>query len=177
MATDSPWRAPMRFSEASRGPVSRSLEADAAARAAIARLLGLESVEALTAEIAARAWMDGVQLDGRFSAEVTYICSVSADPFPEKVSGEFMVRVLPAGSLSAPQEQGEEIDLDPDADDPPDVLEGEEIDLGAYVVEHLSLELDPFPRKPGAEFEPPVETAELSPFAVLRVLKKDDAAK
>jgi hypothetical protein len=40
-----------------------------------------------------------------------------------------------------------------------------------YIVEHLALAIDPFPRKPGAEFEftPPAE--EESPFAVLKKLK------
>ena len=55
------------------------------------------------------------------------------------------------------------------------MLEDGEIDLGQYVVEHLALELDPFPRKPGAEFVQPPEPAEISPFAVLKALKpKDD---
>jgi hypothetical protein len=38
------------------------------------------------------------------------------------------------------------------------------------VVEHLALELDPFPRKPGVTFDyaPPVE--ETSPFAALKKL-------
>jgi hypothetical protein len=69
----------------------------------------------------------------------------------------------------------DELELDPDADDPPDVLDGEDIDLGGYVVEHLSLELDPFPRAPGAEFIAPKDDTDLSPFAVLRLLKKGDA--
>jgi uncharacterized metal-binding protein YceD (DUF177 family) len=58
-----------------------------------------------------------------------------------------------------------------DADDPPDVLEGDALDLGAYVVEHLTLEIDPFPRKPGAAFVPPEPEPEASPFAVLKGLK------
>jgi hypothetical protein len=39
------------------------------------------------------------------------------------------------------------------------------------LVEHLALDLDPFPRKPGAVFEPPPPEGPESPFAVLRVLK------
>jgi uncharacterized metal-binding protein YceD (DUF177 family) len=65
--------------------------------------------------------------------------------------------------------------VDPEADDPPDVLEDDVIDVAAYLVEHLALEIDPFPRKPGAEFEPPPEERPTSPFAVLQGLK--DAAK
>lgn len=173
MVSDSPWRETIRFSEVSRGPVKRTLEADDPARARIARLLGLVSIQSLTAELRLKPWMDGAEIDGRFTAEITQTCSVTADEFEESAEGEFVIRVLPPGSVNAPQEEADEIELDPDADDPPDVLEGEDIDLGGYVVEHLSLELDPFPRKPGAEFIAPKDDADLSPFAVLRKLKTD----
>ena len=43
--------------------------------------------------------------------------------------------------------------------------------LGGYVLEHLALEIDPFPRKPGAVFEPPQTAEIISPFASLRNLK------
>ena len=45
------------------------------------------------------------------------------------------------------------------------------VDLAAYVVEHLALEIDPWPRKPGVVFEAPEGPAEPSPFDVLRELK------
>ncbi|MBI5942121.1 MAG: DUF177 domain-containing protein [Caulobacterales bacterium] len=176
MVSDSPWRETIRFSEVSRGPVKRTLEADELARARIARLLGLVSIQSLTAELRLKPWMDGAEIDGRFTAEITQTCSVTAEDFEESAEGEFVIRVLPPGSINAPQEEADEIELDPEADDPPDVLEGEDIDLGAYVVEHLALELDPFPRKPGAEFIAPSDDTDLSPFAVLRTLKKDDPA-
>jgi hypothetical protein len=50
-------------------------------------------------------------------------------------------------------------------------LDGDRIDPAAYVVEHLALALDPFPRKPGAVFQPPEATPEASLFAVLLELK------
>lgn len=176
MIGESPWSVPLRLSEVARGPVRKKIEADEKTRAAIARHLDLVSIEALSADVTIRPWLDGAELEGWLNADVTYTCSISAEPFTDKLSGDFTLRVLPAGSENAPQEDtAEELELDPEADDPPDVLEGDTLDLGGYVVEHLSLELDPFPRKPGATFEPPVETGSLSPFAALRVLKKDDA--
>lgn len=178
MSTDKPWSETIRFADVARAPVRRRLEADATARKGVARLLGLVSIESLSADVSARPWLDGAEISGRFDAQVTQTCSVSAEPFPETVAGDFMVRVLPPGSPNAPQEDpGEEIDLDPEADDPPDVLENDDIDLAGYVVEHLSLELDPFPRKPGAVYEPPQDNEPESPFAVLRALRKDDAPK
>ena len=58
----------------------------------------------------------------------------------------------------------------------PEPIEGDVIDLGGYLVEHLSLELDPFPRKPGAVFEQPPEPGEISPFAVLKGLRPTDGS-
>jgi|SRR5215217_1369476 len=176
MSAEKPWSETIRFADVARAPVRKRLEANEAARKGVARLLGLVSVESLSADVSAKPWLDGAEISGRFDAQVTQTCSVTADPFPETVAGDFSLRVLPPGSLNAPQEDlGEEIDLDPEADDPPDVLENDDIDLAGYVVEHLSLELDPFPRKPGAVFEPPQNSEPESPFAVLRALKKDDA--
>ena len=51
------------------------------------------------------------------------------------------------------------------------MLEGDAIDVAAYVVEHLALEIDPFPRKPGAAFDYSPPDKEESPFAVLKNLK------
>lgn len=174
MAGESPWVSKIRFGEVGRGEVTRRLEAGEAARAGIARLLGLVSIQSLTAEVTVRPWMDGAEIEASFEADITQTCSVSAEDFEETAEGEFVVRVLPPGSPNAPRESVDEIELDPEADDPPDVLEGEEIDLAGYVVEHLSLALDPFPRKPGAEFVPPRDDGDLSPFAVLAMLKKTD---
>ena len=176
MIGESPWKEMFRFIEIGAAPVKRSIEADAQARKAVARHLDVEAIASLSADLTVRPWLDGAEIRGRFRAVVTQLCSVSAESFDEDVAGEFMVRVLAAGSPNAPAEpDGEEVDLDPEADDPPDVVEGGAFDLGGYVVEHLSLELDPFPRKPGATFQPPEPTESASPFAVLKLLRKDDA--
>ncbi|MDQ0463214.1 uncharacterized metal-binding protein YceD (DUF177 family) [Caulobacter ginsengisoli] len=170
------WTHEIRLGEIQRAPTKIRLEADAAARKAVARQLGLVSIESLTADLALKAWLDGAELTGAFVAEVTQTCSVSAEDFPERVEGQVFVRMVPAGSPNAPTETiGDEIEVDLEGDDPPDVLESDRIDLAGYVVEHLALELDPFPRKPGAVFEPPPEETPASPFAILRKLKADDS--
>lgn len=167
------WSEPVTLAEVQRGPVRRSLVADEAARARIAKVLGLESLGRLEAEMEARPWLDGAEISGRWSARIGQICGVSLDPFESELSGEIRLRALPQGSaaLGGPNESGGELDLDPEADDPPDVLEGDRIDLAAYVVEDLSLAIDPFPRKPGAAFDASQDKGELSPFAVLAKLK------
>lgn len=176
MSTALPWSRPIRLSEVQRGPVKLQIEPEEAVRKAIARELDLESLDALSAEIRAQPWLDGLEINGRFKATVTQLCSITAEPLQQQIGASFTVRAVPEGSNAAPAESAAEIDLDPEADDPPDVLETDEADLGAYLVEHLALEIDPFPRKPGAEFAAPAAEVELSPFAALKALKTDKPA-
>jgi len=166
-----PWDKPVRLHELAGGPISVRLEPDAAERAQIAKTLGLEALPALSATLTLKPWFDGAEITGRFEAVVEQICSVSLDPFQHPLTGEIELRAVPQGSPHAPAASGGELDFDPEAPDPPDVLETDSLDLAGYVVEHLALEIDPFARKPGAEFEfaPPPEDD--SPFAVLKKLK------
>ena len=169
------WTHPVRLSDVARGPVRVRLEPDAATRAQIAKELGLESLPALSGELTVRTWLDGAEIAGRFEGVVEQICGISLDPFEQPVSGEIEVRVVPPGSASAPTElEGGEIELDPEAPDPPDVLDSDVVDLAAYLVEHLALAIDPFPRRPGVAFDYAPETKEESPFAVLKRLKGED---
>jgi hypothetical protein len=172
---DSPWSEPLKLSQATvltpGKRLQRRLIADAPERAAIAELLDVEAIDSLEADLEVAPWFDGVQIEGRWRADIVQICGVSLDPFPTALSGEFMVRAVPQGSALAPQDSLAEIVIEPDADDPPDVLESDVIDLAAYVVEHLALEIDPFPRKPGVVFELPEQPPESSPFDALRALK------
>jgi len=152
-------------------PLTRRIALDAGQRGDVAADLGLEALMLLEAEVRLSAWHDGLRIEADWRAEVTQICGVSLDPFDSALAGVFSVDVVPAGSLHAPEAGDVEIVLDLDADDPPDVVEGDVVDVGAYVIEHLALEIDPFPRKPGVEFEPPEPEPETSPFAVLRAIK------
>ena len=154
-------------------PYRRRLVADEAARKVIAEALDITALDRLEADLEIRGWFDGVTIDGRWNASIEQICGVTLDPFPTALAGDFTLRAVPAGSVHAP-DPAEEVVIDLEADDPPDVLESDLIDLGAYVVEHLALEIDPFPRKPDATFEPPEPTVETSPFAVLRGLRPKD---
>lgn len=167
------WPVKVSFGEISRGASHFDFEADGRTRMEIARQLHLAELTVFRGEISVVPWQDGARIDGRYEADLAQICSVTAEPLPQTLSGDFSVRVLPPGSPNAP-DPAEEIEIDPDGEDPPDVLEEPIIDLTAYAFEHLALDLEPFPRKPGAEFIPPVEEAQISPFAVLKTLKPRD---
>jgi uncharacterized metal-binding protein YceD (DUF177 family) len=168
-----PWSDPLRLSEL-RGPTRRRLTADAGARERVARALDLVELPELEADLEAAPWLDGARVSGRWRARVVQTCGVTLDPFESALSGEFLVRAVPAGSPHAPTVDTAEVDIDLSSDDPPDVLTDDRVDLAAYVVEHLALEIDPVPRKPDAEFEPPPAERESSPFDVLRGLKDRD---
>ena len=165
------WRAPLRLRDLGHAPLHVRLEPDAAERSRAAHDLGLESLPSLTAELTVRPWLDGAEVTGRFAAVVEQLCSLTLDPFEQPLAGEIEVRLVPAGSPNGPAAQGGEVEYDPDAPDPPDLLAGHDLDLAAIVLEHLALEIDPFPRRPGAEFEFSPQAATDSPFAALEALK------
>jgi len=171
--TDAAWGRPLALRDVARGPLRLRLSPDEATRGALARDLGLEALPALTAQVSVRPWLDGAEILGRFEGRVVQLCSVTLDPFEQPIEGEFELKVVPRGSPHAAQEAegGGELTVDLEAPDPPEVLDSDEIDVTGYVVEHLALEIDPFPRKPGAQFDyaPPPEDD--SPFSVLKQLK------
>jgi len=172
-----PWRETVGLADVARftreRPLARRLVADAPAREAIARELDLVALDRLEADLDLSAWFDGVLIEGVWRASIVQTCGVSLEVFSTELEGAFHIRAVPKTSALAPAENVEVV-IDPDAEDPPDVLDGDVVDLGGYVVEQLALEIDPFPRKPGVEFEPPEPDAIPSPFAVLQTLKPSD---
>jgi hypothetical protein len=78
------------------------------------------------------SWLDGAEISGLLRARVTQTCSATADDFETPIDARFDLRVLPANSKNAPQDEDSgDLGVDPDADDPPDVLEGDKIDVSA----------------------------------------------
>ena len=165
------WPQPLALVEVGKDAVRRKLVADEAARARIAKVLGLDQLVSLEADLRVAPWLDGVEIGGSWKATVGQTCGVTLEPFESDLTGELQIRAVPEGSQALAVTEDHEMEMDIEADDPPDVLAGDQLDLGAYVVEDLSLAIDPFPRKPGAAFEPPETNAEISPFAVLAKLK------
>jgi hypothetical protein len=161
----------VRLGELRRAEAPFEVRPDEASRAAAAARLGLVALPAFEATATVAPWLDGAEIAARWTAEATQTCGISLEDFTTPLSGDFKVRVLPAESPHAPSEAGV-LDLDPDAEDLADVLEDDRIDVGGYLIEHLALALDPFPRKPGAAFEPPEAEGVISPFAALRDLKR-----
>jgi uncharacterized metal-binding protein YceD (DUF177 family) len=167
--TAQPWSVPLRVAEIGRG-LTRRLEADGAARARIARALELQALDRLEGEVVVSPKAQGWEARGTIKADLAQTCGITLEPLPARIDTNFTVRFVDHGDAAAGAE-AREVVVALDEEDPPDVVEAGVVDLGAYVVEHLALELDPFPRKPGAVFEPPAAEPEPSPFAVLAELK------
>ncbi len=147
-----------------------TLIADETARARIARFLEVDAITMLSATLSHKAWMDGVEIEGRILADATRLCGVSLEAFNEHIDTPLNLRLVPEGSANAP-ERVSEIVVEIESDDPPEVVSGNTVDLSNYVVETLSLTLDPFPRKGGVAFEYTDTSPAISPFTILRSLK------
>ncbi len=160
------WRAPQQ------GEIRLRLSADAVQRTTIARDLDLVTLDRLNAELTARAWLDGMEIVGRLSAAFVQTCGVTLEPFLTELDEPVHFRFVPEGSPHAVNSDGSEVIIDLEAEDPPDVVAGEEVAVCDYVIEALALLIDPFPRKPGAVFVAPEEPVSLSPFAALAALAK-----
>jgi len=159
------------------GGLVEHVEATPAERAAIAGSFNLIAVDSLAADLDVRRNAAGlVVVEGALRADVVHTCVVSLEPAPQRIDERFHVVLAPPGAkdaVPAPR-PGAEIMVDPEADSPEPVA-GPSIDLGAIVLEHFSLALDPYPRAPGATLPAAPETGAedpaQSPFAALSGLK------
>ncbi len=148
---------------------------------AVARELGLEAVRSLRGKLTVLRQARGVlQVEGEVQADIEQICVVTLEPFDSKVVEPVSIKFAPEAAPGAPPRKvdvAEAVEVSMD-DDPPDPIINGRVDLGAVVVEFLSLALDPYPRKPGVAFETGVvaeeEPVAESPFAALAGLKRPE---
>jgi uncharacterized metal-binding protein YceD (DUF177 family) len=155
---------PLEVDHIPQGGCTEYLTADAGELAALARRLKLPRLHALRARLnAERLRAGGASVSGALTAEIEQKCVVTLEDFRSTVTCAVERIFLPAKEI--PDDDSEEADADP-------VIEGK-IDLGELVTETLALNLDPYPRKPGAEFTQPGADDEPrgGAFSELRKLK------
>lgn len=177
----SPFSYLVKVGHVSANPVQVRLAADQAEREALARLWKVEAVNALSAELQVARWKkDGVRVRGHVKAELVQSCVLTLEPVVSTIDTEVDQVFVPEGSKLERILTGDsgEMVLDPEGPDVPESFTGDAIDAGALVSEFVALSIDPYPRKPGVEFEAHIESDEKddrrpSPFAVLKGLKKD----
>ena len=146
------------------------LVADAQVRAAVARMAGLRDLPRLEANFDVTRRGAGLHVAGRVSATVGQLCVVTLEPLVnevEEASTSCSCRNRPRSGKTA------EVGTRGESADETEPLIGGLVDLGALAIEFLILGLDPYPRKPGAVFQPPPEAKpDESPFAALASLRK-----
>jgi hypothetical protein len=168
---------PIRVEASPREGLETRIEADANERAALAAFNGLPAIAALAATFSLEHGGGGiVTVRGALEASVTQTCVVTLEPFEASIAAPIDLRFAPLDETArrgAPSGEAEEIEIG-EEDEPDPIVDGA-IDLGAVASEFLTLNLDPYPRKPGAVFEPPVagDAADASPFSALAERKKD----
>lgn len=169
MSAALPYSETVRVNQIGAG-LSRTLEPDADARKRIARALDLQGLEHFVVDISVTPTPSTSEwtLKGRVTAHAVQTCGLTLEPLPVDVDRRFSIQLVEAAL-----QETDEIEVTLDEEDA-DLIEDGKIDLGQYAVEQLALSLDPFPRKPGAEFVQPEEPKEISPFAALKALKSQD---
>ena len=152
------------------------IQASPAERALVAERLSLLGLERLQAECRVKIGLAGLILVRcEWEADLAQACVVTLEPVRSQLSGRFSASFL-ADSPEATA--GKEVLIDPEAEDPPEALPPEGIDLGELVVQELAVSLDPYPRREGADlpsrFGPPEGEDKANPFAALAVLKSKE---
>jgi uncharacterized metal-binding protein YceD (DUF177 family) len=171
-----PWRtAPVIVAQIPEAGLHREIEADSAARRALAEAAGLREVVSAQAAFDVTLQRGGrVHVTGRVRARVGQDCVVTLDPIESEIDE-------PVDLILAPPDQIPDMaDLvDDDADggaeipDPPEPIVNGQIDLGRIAADALFLGIDPYPRKAGVMFEAEVAAVDPGdhPFAALKALK------
>ncbi|WP_342363031.1 YceD family protein [Terrarubrum flagellatum] len=146
------------------------IEADERERAEVAADFELPAIHSLVGRFHIGHTSLGLRVTGTVKAKITQICTISIEPFEDDVEEEVEVDFAEPSRLPPVPTDG------PAADDPPDPIVDGAIDLGALTAEFLALGVDPYPRKPGVDFDydDAAGRAATSPFASLVKLKPDD---
>lgn len=173
-----PWSARVVVAQIPEAGLHRDIEADEAARMALAKIANVRDIESARASFDLTPGRDdSVHVRGRVSARVGQTCVVSLDPIENDIAEDVDLLFVPEDCIQAfaaaiDDDAGEEGRDIPDAPEP--IVNGV-IDLGRLATDVLFLGIDPYPRKSDAVFVPPSSAVdpEDHPFAALKALKID----
>ncbi len=170
-----PWRAPVMVAQIPESGLHRDIEASGREREAMAEVAGLREILSARASFDMTAKSGGrVHVSGRVHARVGQTCVVTLDPVENEIDEEVALEFAPPEQIPELGELVEQADArGEEAPESPEPIVGGMIDLGRLATDALFLAIDPYPRKPGAVFEPPAVSAEPEdhPFAALKALK------
>jgi hypothetical protein len=170
-----PWSVPVTVAQIPDTGLHRDIEVSGAVREAMAEVAGLRVILSASASLDVTPKSGGrFHVAGRVRARIGQTCVVTLDPIENDIDE-------PIDLIFAPPEQIPELsdlvdeaaESDVEIPDPPEPIVNGVIDLGRVATDALFLAIDPYPRRPDAVFDPPVETAdpEDHPFAALKALQ------
>ena len=172
-----PWRVPIAVAQIPETGLHRDIEADQTIRNAVADVGGLREVLSVQASFDVAPERGGrFRVAGNVRARIGQTCVVTLEDMETDIDEPIDLTFAPPGQIpemsALVDEAGES---DEETPDPPEPIENGMIDLGRVATDALYLAVDPYPRKPGAVFEPVVEAAdpEDHPFAALKALKAE----
>jgi uncharacterized metal-binding protein YceD (DUF177 family) len=172
-----PWRAFIPVVQIPERGLHREIEADEATRAAMAEAAGLRELPLARATFDLTPRSSGrVHVSGRVQAKVGQTCVVTLEPLENEIDEDVDLIFAPPEQIpEATGSADEDADIMTETADAPEPIENGMIDLGRLAADMLYLAIDPYPRKPGAVFEPQVTAVdpEDHPFAALKALQAD----
>ncbi|MBV8976091.1 MAG: hypothetical protein JO261_07075 [Alphaproteobacteria bacterium] len=136
--------------------------------ARIAAWAGVESVELFRAGIALRRLSSThFVYEAALDCMLVQSCVVTLDPVPSRIERDFKRELVLSEAASHAAEPAA---VDEDGREEIGSLR---YDLAVPLLEELALAIDPYPRAPGVEFQPPADAADAPApaFAVLKQLK------
>ena len=179
--TSNPWSVPIAVIQIPETGVARDIEANPAEREAMAALGGLLDVGSAKASLLLTPIKGGhVHVTGRVWGRVGQTCVVTLDPMESEFDEAIDLMFAPPSQIRELAESvDEDIESEDETPDPPEPIDNGFIDLGRLATDALYLGLNPYPRKPDAVFEAPVEVVDPKehPFAALQALKEGSNAE
>lgn len=168
----SAWSVPLKVDAIPDTGLSRAIEASPEVCAMVAELAEVRAISGLKASFDLSRAGDVVHVTGRVTANVGQNCVVTLDPLEFTVDEAIEVLFAPVPEEGIEAHDAHRRKTEEELPEP--LIDGA-IDLGAIACEFLILGIEPYPRKPGAEFAPPeVEPDGPHPFAALAALKKNE---
>jgi uncharacterized metal-binding protein YceD (DUF177 family) len=175
-----PWSVPIAVEQIPEAGLHRDIEADRAARDAMAELAGVREILSASASIDVTPDNGGrFHVTGRVRARVGQTCVVTLDPIENDIDEPIDLLLAPPDQIPALADLVDDGDeSEAEIPDPPEPIENGVINLGRLATDALFLAIDPYPRKPDAVFEPLIAAAdpEDHPFAALKALHLDPKA-
>lgn len=160
-------------------PAGRDIDvtADADQSAIIAGRMNVTLVQKLVVRMNAKRFRGGIRVLGTLDAVIEQPCVISYVPVSQTIHEQIDRIFLPQTDRHHHAPKNEEILIDAEGEDEPDIFDGHEVDLSELVLETLALAIDPYPRAKGAAVDTArldEDAGEVSPFSALKALRTTD---